>query len=271
MGHEGAALGTGLAETATFFLLCRPFLSGRAKIRLYWRNRDIAEVAKAAVNGFPEFFNEFSLGVIMFVFNWIIMKSLGQAGIAAYSIINYMLLTGLIISYGVSEALQSIVCQNIGALKFKRIKTFLIISTVSVFAVGLIISLVLALNPNAISTLFMQSGSLKTIEMTNRYISIIWPIFIVNGVNVVLIAYLTALNRCFDSTIIILAKNLLLPALFLFIVHMVMDHDAILIVLPLAELATLFLGFFLLYKNRLGTVTNRKPVPIGSLFNPTAA
>ena len=252
MGHKGAALGTGLAETTTFLLLCAPFLSQRGRLKFYWRKKDIPELLKAAINGSPEFFNEFSIGIVLFLFNWMIMKKLGHSGIAAFSIINYLIFAGLVISYGISDSLQAVVSQNFGALKHKRIKSFLIISMASVFAVGIAISILLVMLPHAVSNLFIQSGEIKTIELTNHFITRIWPVFIFNGVNIVLAAYLTAMHRCLDSTLIILARNLLFPVIFLLIIHILIGQDAILIVLPLSELLTFLVGVFLLYKNSLG-------------------
>lgn len=249
MGHRGAALGTGLAEAATFLLLCVPFLFKWAKLKFYWRKKDMPEVLKAAINGFPEFFNEFSIGIVMFIFNWIIMKKLGASGIAAFSIINYMFIAGLVISYGISDSLQPVLSQNYGAVQPKRIKLFMIIATASVFGVGIIISTLLVMNPHAIAEIFVSAGEMETIKLTNLFISRIWPVFILNGVNIVLAAYLMAMRRSLDSTLLILARNLLLPILFLFIIQVLLGHDAILVVLPISELVTFFISIFLLYKH----------------------
>lgn len=249
MGHQGAALGTGLAEMATCLILCIPFLAKRTKLRFYWRRQDLSEVLKAAVNGSPEFFNEFSIGITMFVFNWLIMKKLGVSGIAAFSIINYLILFGLMISYGISESLQPVISQNYGALKPKRIKKFLIISTASVFAVGIIICIMLVMVPQKIADFFIQSGQSETLKLTTLFISRIWPVFIINGVNIVLIAYLTAMRKSLDSTLVVLAKNLLLPFIFLFIFQILIGNDAILVVLPFSELVTFFIAIFLLYRH----------------------
>ncbi|MBU0483596.1 MAG: MATE family efflux transporter [Proteobacteria bacterium] len=260
MGHQGAALGTGLAETTSFLLLCAPFLSKRAKLKFSWRKKDISEVFKAGINGFPEFFNEFSIGIIMFIFNWIIMKKLGANGIAAFSIINYMFMGGLVISYGISDSLQPVISQNYGALQPKRIRLFMIIATTTVFVVGIVISTLLATNPHVVSDLFIRAGERETIKLTNLFISRIWPVFIINGVNIVLAAYLMAMHRCLDSTLIILTRNLLLPVLFLFIIHVLIGHDAIMIVLPISELVTFFISVFLIYKYSPKKLIGKVPV-----------
>ncbi|MBU0681474.1 MAG: hypothetical protein KKD73_08635 [Proteobacteria bacterium] len=61
--------------------------------------------------------------------------------------------------------------------------------------------------------------------------------------------YLMTMHRCLDSTLLILARNLLLPVIFLFIIHIMIGNDAILIVIPLSELVTFFISIYLLYKH----------------------
>lgn len=262
MGHQGAALGTGLSAAVTFFLLCAPFFTNRTRLKFCWRTKDISEVIKGAMAGLPEFVDEFSFGIFVFVFNWIIMRKLGASGVAAFSIINYMVITVLVISYGISDSMHPIISQNRGALKHKRIKSFIIISMLSVFALGVAISSLLVTSPQAVSGLFIPSGEKETVQLTNHFISKIWPVFIVNGINIVLAAYLTAMNRCVDSTLIILSRNIFLPVFFLFIIHILIGGDGILIVLPLSELCTFFLSIFLLYKNRPEKLISNALMPI---------
>lgn len=169
--------------------------------------------------GLPEFVDEFSFGIFVFVFNWIIMRKLGASGVAAFSIINYMVITVLVISYGISDSMHPIISQNRGALKHKRIKSFIIISMLSVFALGVAISSLLVTSPQAVSGLFIPSGERETVQLTNHFISKIWPVFIVNGINIVLAAYLTAMNRCVDSTLIILSRNIFLPVFSIYYSH----------------------------------------------------
>ena len=262
MGHQGAALGTGLSATVTFLLLGASFLTKRMKLKFYWRIKDISEVLKGAKVGFPEFVDEFSFGIFVLVFNWIIMRKLGDSGVAAFSIINYMVITALVVSYGISDSMHPVISQNHGSLKHKRIKKFIMISMILAFALGVAVSGLLVMSPQAVSGLFIPPGERETTLLTHHFISRIWPVFIVNGINIVLAAYLTAMNRCIDSTLIILSRNILLPVFFLIILHIFIGGDGILIVLPLSELFTFILSIFLFYKNRPRKLIRNALVPI---------
>jgi len=85
--------------------------------------------------------------------------------------------------------------------------------------------------------------------MTNTFISKMWPAFLLNGVNVVLSSYLTAMNRAFHSTVVSLARNLFLPVAFLLTLPLLTGDEGLFIVLPLSELVTFFIAIYLLNRN----------------------
>ncbi|MDW7773582.1 MAG: MATE family efflux transporter [Desulfobulbaceae bacterium] len=249
MGHKGAALGTGLSELATFIFLAAPFLLNRTRLTFALRIRRISEVCKAARNGFSEFFNEISASILILIFNWLIMLELGEHGVAAFSIINYIVLCGLLISCGISESLLPVVSKNFGALNHKRITSFLLIASVSVFVLGLLTSIMLIIFPGALINLFIHTGEQETINLSIRFISKIWPVFLLSGLNIILSSYLTAMHRILSSTIIAMARGLVLPVLFLICIKFLTSYEGILIVLPLSELATFLIAVYLLKRN----------------------
>lgn len=249
MGHKGAALGTGISEMVTFLILSVPFVMKNTSLKFNWKASDMPEVFKAACNGFSEFSNEVSSGLITFVFNWIIMERLGVSGVAAFTVINYIILCGIMINCGIGEAIQPVVSKNYGALKAGRIVNILCISTATAFVIGLIICALLILIPGILTDLFVKSGNRETAALTITFISNVWPAFLLNGINIVSSSYLTAMNRAFHSTVVSLARNLFLPVLFLLTLPLLTGHKGIFIVLPLSELVTFFIAIYLLNRN----------------------
>jgi len=249
LGPQGAALGSGLSEVVAFLIMGVPFVMGRTRLKFQWRKQDWSEAFKAAYNGFSELSNEVSIGIVTLLFNLIIMKRLGENGIAAFAVINYIMICVLTINSGVSDSVQSVISTNFGASRRRRITAFLSISTGSVLAVGIGISLLLILSPGTLIDFFVRSRDHETIRIAHHFIARIWPIFLLNGVNIVLSSYLTAMNRALPSTVVSLARNLLLPAVLLLIIPILTGYDGILIVLPLSELVTVFIALYLLNKN----------------------
>lgn len=249
MGIKGAALGTGVSEMVTAVILALPFILNQTRLKFKWESSDLSEALKGACNGFSEFTNEVSAGIITLVFNWIIMHRLGETGVAAFSVVNYIIICGLAVNCGISDSIQPMVSENYGAEKPGRIRSFLGIAMTAVFAMGIAISCVLVFIPGAVTDIFIKSGDLETILMTNTFISRMWPAFLLNGVNVVLSSYLTAMNRAFHSTVVSLARNLFLPVAFLLTLPLLTGDEGLFIVLPLSELVTFFIAIYLLNRN----------------------
>lgn len=250
MGHTGAALGTGLSELITVVALAAPFVMNRTRIRFKGNVPGLSEALKGAFNGFSEFSNEVSAGLLTFVFNWVIMQRMGENGVAAFSVINSIILGGIIINCGISDSIQPVVSKNYGAKKPSRITDFLGISTLAVFAVGLGISLALIVFPHALAGLFIASDDPETLTLATGFMAGIWPIFLLNGINIVFSSYLTAMNRAVHSTAVSLCRNLFLPVLFLLILPGMTGDRSIFIVLPLSELAAFLIGIVLINHNR---------------------
>lgn len=247
--HKGAALGTGLSELAAFLALAVPFMLNKTRLEFEWKVKKFSEAFKAARNGFSEFSNEISASILILIFNWLIMRQFGENGVAAFSIINYIVLCGLLISCGISESLLPVVSKNFGALNHRRITSFLLISSASVFILGSLTSLLLIISPGVLIEFFIRTGEKETINHTIRFISRIWPIFLLSGLNIILSSYLTAMQRALSSSVIAMARGLVLPVFFLLVIRLLTSYEGILIVLPLSEVTTFFLALFLLKRN----------------------
>ena len=249
MGLSGAALATGIAQLTGFLILATHLFSSKAKLRLLRPKGSWKPIASAAYNGFSEFINEASAGIVIFIFNWMLMKGLGAEGVAAFSIVNYILLVGLMIFYGVSDALQPLLSINFGARKAKRIASFFRTAILTNIAIGLLVILVLRLFPETLVDAFLGDGERRTLGLTLQFISYFWPVFLFNGVNIAFSAYFTALHRPKQSALIALSRSLILPVFFIFILNTVLGNSGVLLAIPIADALTLLLCLALFRNN----------------------
>ena len=143
-GIKGAAWATAIAEVCIFFILLSHWFSARCTLQripfLECHRDGWKDVLKAAYNGVSEFANEMSIGLITLLFNWVMITRMGVEGVAAFTIVSYMLYIGLEACYGISESLQPTVSKNFGAKQPQRIKLFLLTAVLSCFTVGVLVS-----------------------------------------------------------------------------------------------------------------------------------
>jgi len=250
MGVQGAALGTGIAEFAMFLVLIFHFFSSKASLKLVRIKDGWNEIFHAAYNGLSEFSTEASAGVITLIFNWVLINRLGVEGVAAFTIVTYLLFTQMMICYGISEALQPIISKNFGAQNHRRVMQFVVLSGFMVMVTGGLFILILLTTPERIAGLFLKSGEQKAITLAVEFITLFWPALLFNGINVILSAYFTAMQKPAHSVAISLSRSLVMPALFIFTLPLIIGNAGMFLAIPAAELATVIPALYLFYRNR---------------------
>ena len=253
-GIKGAAWATAIAEGAVFFMLLSHWFSSRCNLKLVSIlecHRDgWGAVLKAAYNGFSEFANEISIGLITLLFNWVMITRLGVEGVAAFTIISYLLYIGLEICYGISESLQPTVSKNLGAKQPKRIVQFMMAAVLSCFVIGLLTSSLFLFIPEALISVFLREGEDHTVEIALTFIALFWPAFLFNGMNITLASYFTALHKPLQSATIAVSRSLVLPALGLLLLPLWFGDKGVYLAIPLAEGVTFVLAAILVSRYR---------------------
>lgn len=257
-GIKGAAWATAIAEGSVFFMLLSHWFGTRCNLRLMPLAECVrdgwGDVFRAAYNGFSEFANEMSIGLITLLFNWVMISRLGVEGVAAFTIISYLLYIGLEVCYGISESLQPTVSKNFGARQPARIVQFLLAAVLSCFTIGLLVSALFLFIPETLISLFLREGETRTIEIALNFIVIFWPAFLFNGVNLTLASYFTALHKPLQSAAIAVSRSLVLPAAGLILLPRWLGDDGVYMAIPLAEALTFILAVFLVSRNRPGNM-----------------
>ncbi|MFK8041551.1 MATE family efflux transporter [Congregibacter sp.] len=257
-GIVGAAWASALAEFAIFVILLTHWFHPKCSLKLMLATGRWRDLLDAAWNGFSEFINELSVGLIVLFFNWVMITRQGVEGVAAYTIITYLMMIGLEVSYGVSESLQPTVSRNLGAGKPERIRKFLLTAVCTVFFVGLLVSTLLVALPQQMIGLFLRSDEQATAVIALIFISYFWPTFLLNGTNITLASYFTALHRPVPSAIIAVSRSLVLPGLGLLLLPLWFGDPGVYLAIPIAELLTLIVAVILVL--RVKPLTGAVPV-----------
>lgn len=268
-GLRGAALATGIAQLLQLAILLRYFGfgigvgAGRRRLRFRLRQGNWGEVLKAGVNGVSEWINEASVGLVMLVINWLLMTSQGVTGVAAFTVVNYLIFLSLMVFYGIADAMHVLLSHNLGVGNARRIRTFMGCGASVILGLGGLLVLVVWFQGAWLVRLFLDpTADLATAQLADRFLSILWPLFLINGLNVLLSVYLTAMHKPLPSAAVALARSLILPALLLMLIATFFPEWPLLVALPLAEWLTfaLALALFLRFRPHRLLPQNR-PLP----------
>ena len=264
MGIAGAAYATAIAQLIQCMVLVTYFFSPKRTLRFSFKQQNWRAIVSTAYNGVSEFVNEVSVGALFLLLNWLLIAQLGANGVAAFSVVNYFIFLSVMVSYGVADALHLLVSQNYGAKNTPRVYAFLKISLSSVLLTGLLLAGALIFAQTSLTTLFLNERDSEVTELVGDVIGLMWPVFIVNGINILLGCYLTAIHKPAPSALIALCRSILFPATMLVFLYLAFYHTTLLslspspllflIALPIAEWLTFVFALIYSYRFRPSTL-----------------
>lgn len=240
-GIAGAAMATGIAQSLGAVILLGYFvkktLIKSAGLRLAMPAFSVSVLRAVVVNGSSEFFNNIAAGVITFLFNRAILTHVGILGVAAFSLVQYLLMLGIFIIMGIGSGTQPIFSYNHGAGLHERVRGTLWRVGAASTLVGVAVFLLMGLRTAELAVLFLP-GNWDAVEMTIevanyvRWSMLFMPLAMLSSM------YFTALEQAGRSLIIAVCRGLIVPAVGLLVLPTIWGAPGIWITPLLAEAIT---------------------------------
>lgn len=255
-GVMGAGLATGIAFTmgACFNV---PRLFSRHEVGAVQRGRyDRRLVWNAFYNGSSEGMSELSVAITVFLFNITMMRYLGESGVAAFTAINYILFIGTTVFLGISDGIIPIIGYNYGARQQERIKSILKLAARTNSLIGIGLFLLLLLFGEQVIGLFFKDHGSEAFEIASRGVSIYCFAFLLCGLNILASSYFTAIGNAKISIIISALRGLVFVGIGILVLPAVFGIDAIWYDVPIAEICTLSVSFWLVRRSLFNNRSN---------------
>lgn len=251
MGMEtfGVGLGTGLSFTIGFIISTTviwremhhtPNLhkaQGKFSGQMFWR---------IIYNGSSEGLAEVSIAITMFLFNRTLMEFAGTDGVAAFTLINYILFVGVNIMFGVANGVIPIISYNFGADRINRVWRVAQLATKSNLVVGVVLILVLWILGRQIIGIFISPSEIHVTELAVSGIRIVSLAFLFNGFNLFTSSFFTAVDNAFLSLLVGAMRGLIFLAIGIFTLPHLWGVTGIWLTVPIAETITILIVFYLL-------------------------
>ena len=266
MGIAGAAYATGVSQLTGFLILLLHFFWKNNNLRFTKHVGSFKEIVLAAYNGSSELFSEMSTGIIILLYNRVLMAMAGENGIAAFTIVSYLSFVVMMVGYGVSDNLGPIISANYGAKNKVRILQFLGCGLILELLFGIVTVLVLTFASENLILMFInksQAGAQDVISLTSRFILIFKWGFILSGVNIIMATLFTGLHLPGASLIIAVLRGIILPITLLNYLPKLFNLglDGVFMAMPISELITFtaaVIVFIFVWKKRSREITISK-------------
>ena len=243
MGMFGAGLATVLSYIISTIILLTHFISKNNTLKLTYKCFKSSYIMRIINNGIPSFFIEMSTGIIIYLFNFQLLKFIGETGVTAYSIISNTAIIFISISNGISQTIQPIVSINVGAKKYSRAMELRKIAFYVAIVFGLISAICGFLFPEQIIKIFVTPTD-EVNQIAIIAIRIYFIAFITMGANIVLGGYFQAIEMSKVAIFISLLRGLVIVGVMIFILPIIFGVNGIWLSVPLTEVITFGIALY---------------------------
>lgn len=247
-GVAGAGVSTGIAFTLgaicnvpTMFNLKQAVCVRLGRFR--WRL-----LGQMFYNGSSEGISELSAGISIFMFNWVMMTYVGPDGVAAFTVLGYILFIGVTVFLGISDGIIPIMSYNYGNNRQERVKSVLFLAARTNLIIGVSLFTLLLVGGKWVVALFFKSSETGVLDMAMQGASVYAVAFLFNGLNILASGFFTALGDAKWSVIVSLCRGLIFIALGVFCFPLWFGLKGIWLVIPVAELCTFLISLMLVYR-----------------------
>lgn len=237
-GVWGAAFATGLAQVTSTAVFLIYFLTHRERLRIGRFRPELRVYRRILPLGVADGLSELSNGLVIFLFNRVILAVLGEDAVVTYTIISYVNTLVLMTMIGTSQGIQPLVSFHLGAGQ-KPVCHRLLAYGVSLIALFSVVSLAVAeLGAPFIVGLFLEEGS-PLMESSIAALRTYGWAFLVLGFNVIFAGFFTAVERPAWAMTISFGRSLVLMAGSLFTLSALFGGEGIWISALVSELLCL--------------------------------
>ncbi len=249
MGISGAAIATGIGYSVTAVVGLIVF-SQRSNLLHFNRPAFRFKVLlNASANGCSEMATALVTGIITMMFNWTMLHYIGEDGIAAVTIIMYVLMFASSLYTGYSYGVAPMISYYYGECSREKLKKLTKISLIVILLISVITMTVsFILTKPLVSVFARPDNPVYDLAVTGNRICTLALLFI--GFNIFASGMFTALSNGMVSAVLAFSRSFVLMLLMMIVLPLVLGVNGIWLATPSAELMALCLSAFLFLKYR---------------------
>ena len=217
MGIFGAVLATGFAPLVSMALLSLHWIRGGSRLKPVPAAPDLRQTASTFSLGFPSFVGEISSGIVIAVFNGIILSLEGNTGVAAYGVIANLSLVVLAIYTGIAQGAQPLISTACGRGKRADARRVLgyALATMAVLSLAVYGAVYCSCGP--IAAIFNREKDLAMQRLAEEGLRLYFTGIGFAGFNLILSTFFAAMERGLPAHLISLLRGIvvIVPAAFL--------------------------------------------------------
>ena len=251
MGVFGAAVATGISQLVTCISYMIHFSSDRCTFRLRRFRFDIRIYEKVIPLGLSDGVTELCVGLMIFLFNHIVLSCIGTDGVVIYTVIAYVSTLVGSQMVGLSQGMQPLVSYQYGRKDSAACGCLLRYAITAVCIIApVLLAVLLLFTPQLVRTYLPHAGDEivgRAVYALRRYsIS-----YLLIGFNIVIGGFMTAVQRPVSAVCIAVGRGLVLQSAALLLLAGVFGGEAVWYTPIISEAASLVMSLYFLRRYQL--------------------
>lgn len=237
MGLKGAAIATGLGQLVTVSIVIPHFIRKKGKLTFGNVKLDKSIIKEFTNIGVPSFFAEAAFSIIVFIQNIAIVNILGETGLSAYSIINYITTNIYMVLLGLTFGVQPLISYNFGAKNAKNMLEIYKISNVASIIINIIFTTVCFIFGRVLIGIFTADSNILEIAYNGLNITNLG--FFIVGLNLTTTVYYQAVEVPKYSNLMCILRSVVFLPISVFILIKLMGVNGVWLSLLVSEVLSL--------------------------------
>ena len=257
MGIFGAIFATGLSPVISIAMMAPHWGKKKNSFHFVKTGIDKESVQCNISLGFPSLVAQVSSGIVMIIFNAIILKLKGNTGVAAYGIIANISLVIVAVYTGIAQGIQPLVSRFYAEENRRQTQTVLRYAMTTMLALSCVIYLCIFVFTQPIIAAFNSENhaELQQIAISGLRLYFISITFV--GYNIILATFFTSIEKAVPAHILSVLRGFILIIPLAFLLSYMWGITGVWLAYPATEILVMLLGAAL-YKNKSANKKSRR-------------
>ena len=250
MGMFGAAFATGLAPVISIGVLSRHWFARKNNFHFHPEKTDLRLTGTTFSLGIPSLISELASGIVIIVFNFLILGIRGNLGVAAYGVVTNISLVVTSMFTGIAQGMQPIASRSYGKGDAESTRQILRYAIVTLLGTAAVIYGMVFFFASPITAVFNSENDLQLQKIAEEGLKLYFLAAPFVGFNIVSAMFFTSTEQALPAQIISLLRGLVVIIPAAFIMSALLEMWGVWLSYPVTEGLVAVFALIVLIKNR---------------------
>lgn len=242
MGIFGAVFATGLSPVISISVMLLYRIKKKNSFHLMKTKMRTDIIRQELSLGVPSLIAQVSAGIVMIIFNMIILRLEGNTGVAAYGVIANISIVIVAIYTGIAQGIQPLISNFYGVGDERQIRMVLRYAMAVMAVFSIVVYLLTFLFAQPVTNIFNHENNVRMQQIAVEGLKLYFTSNIFVGYNTILAVYFTSIEKALPAQVLSILRGFVLIVPMAFVLSVLWGMMGVWLAYPLTELLTALAG-----------------------------